>query len=444
MKLKDRILASDFFRLFNFSTDVHKGRTLLLIRTILSCVASPLTTGALYTAFLAENGIDIVRVGIISLIPYISWTLSIFSPMIMARFKKRQGILMISDVIYHGCVILATTIMPLFVEDPTAKTVWFAVFLLIGSTANALLGSGFTSWQLRFIPSGRELNAYVAYNNVISQIISFITAILASVAASILAESANQMSFLFWLRIGAFAMYMIGSALIYLCQQEQPMQIISKDISPLHLLTVPTRHKPFLLTALIVILWSIVGGINANTYTYYLLETVNAPMYLLYLGSFASMMAGLLLTRRFRRLVDNTSPYNMIFLFLILFALTEFPYIFIGENGLWLYCILVFASNIVGVGFSMGYGSLFYLHLPENSNKDLFSTFWNLSLNLSTLLGSVLGTWLLAIMEAHGTYLIFGNNVYPSQLLILVKVFLFLIAAMYVRRVTPYLMRAGK
>jgi len=444
MTLKERYLLSDFCRIFNFRAEVHRGRTYLLICQILAHIANALTTGALYTAFLAENGIDIVRVGIISFIPYISWTLSVFSPMIMARFKKRQIILMINDVIYYGCLILATTIMPLFVEDPAAKTIWFAVLLFIGNASNALLGSGYTTWHLRFIPEGRDLNAYVAYNNVFSQVLNCLTSIVASVAATALAANAHQMTFLFWLRIGAFLLFMIGSSLIYLCQREVPTKVVTTHVSPLHLITEPVRHKPFLMVALITILWNICCGINSNTYNYYMLETVGAPMAVLYVGSVASMLGGLFLTRPFRRIVDRTSPYFMVALFTLLFALLEFPYMFVDEQGVPLYCVLAALSGLLGVGFSMGFNSFFYLHLPEDSNKDLFSTFWNLVSNLALLLGSAGGTWILAAMETHGSYLILGRSFYPSQLLILVKVACFLVTFLFTRRVTPYLLRCRK
>ena len=68
MTLKERFLYSDFHRVFNYKTPESKGRTLLLWNCAIANVANAVIVGALYTAFLAENGIDIVRVGIISFI----------------------------------------------------------------------------------------------------------------------------------------------------------------------------------------------------------------------------------------------------------------------------------------------------------------------------------------------------------------------------------------
>ena len=120
-------------------------RTLQLINTPTGNIAHALTNGALYTAFLAENGIDIVRVGIITFIPYITWLLSFFSPLILSKFRMRQKVLLFNDTMYYVCVVLATTVMPKIVQDPGQKTFWFAVFLFVGNLVNALFGSGCVS-----------------------------------------------------------------------------------------------------------------------------------------------------------------------------------------------------------------------------------------------------------------------------------------------------------
>ena len=122
MSLAARFRNSDFHRVFNMQSEVNKGRTLTFVNTAMANIANAVVTGALYTAFLAENGIDIVRVGIISFIPYISWMLSIFSPTILSHFRFRQKLLLLNDWIYYGTIVLGTTIMPLFVKDPTART----------------------------------------------------------------------------------------------------------------------------------------------------------------------------------------------------------------------------------------------------------------------------------------------------------------------------------
>lgn len=441
MNIRAIVRDSDFGRVFNFDNEINKGRTLTFANTAIANIANVIITGALYTAFLAENGIDIVRVGIISFIPYISWILSIFSPTILSKFRKRQKLLLLNDFIYYGTIVLATTIMPLFVEDPGAKTVWFAVLVFIGNMSNALVGSGYTSWLIKFVPKDRDLNVYVSWSNMVNLIGANLTGLIASLVATKIAASGNQFWFLFGLRLGAFVLFICGSMMIYLVPKEEPAPPPKEKILPKHVITEPVKHRPFLLTALITVFWGVAVNMNANTYSYYLLETVKAPMAFLYIGSVSSMVCSLCFSGVFRRLMDRISPYRMIAVFLVVNVCTEFLFGMVAPGRVPLYAGLAVVAGLATVGFNMGYNSLFYLHIPENANRDLFATFWNLTVNISAFLGSALGTAILSIFEKHGVYNILGMDFYGSQLLCMVKVVCFAAAFVYLMKVTPVLLK---
>lgn len=439
MALKQRFINSDFHRVFNFRTEESKGRSLMLINLALANIANAVISGALYTAFLAENGIDIVRVGIISLIPYISWLLSVFSPMVLKRFKRRQKALFLNDLIYYSLIVVATTVMPMFVSDPLAKTIWFGVFLFIANAVNAVIGTGYTTWQLRFVPEGRDLNVYVSYNNLVSIVLANSTGIIASFVAGMLAGSPAQMELLVWLRMGSFVLFMIGAVLIYLVIKEKPIEQDVQNVNLLRVITEPVKCRPFILTALITVFWGITTSLNGNTYTYYLLETVGVPIWLTYTGSLVSMVCVLTLSGRMRRYTDRTSPFRMLTVCILAYTLREAVHIFVAPGLTWLYVILSVVDGTANVAFSMGYNGLFYLHLPESGNKDVFSTFWNIAGNVSVFLGSAFGTWLLSLFEAHGVYCIMGMTFYGSQLLCVIKLLMFIGTLLYVRCVTPRL-----
>jgi len=439
MSLRSRFLTSDFYRVFNMKTELTRGRTLTFINTGMANIANAFITGALYTAFLAENGIDIVRVGIISFIPYISWALSIFSPAILSRFRFRQKLLLLNDWIYYGTIVLATTIMPLFVKDPTTRTIWFAVLIFIGNLSNALVGSGYTAWLVRFVPKDRDLNVYVSWSNTVNLICAHLTAISASFAATWIASRGDQFWFLFGLRLAAFVIFITGSSLIYLIPREEPTPPSPVSIRPRQVLMEPLRHKRFALTALITVFWTITVNLNSGTHSYYMLETVKLPMVFLYIGSIATMIASLTLSGRFRRFMDRTSAFRVISTFILANAAIEVFYVMVCPGRGALYVVMCVFSGITEVGFIMGYNTLFYQHLPKDSNNDLFATFWNLTVNISAFVGAALGTWILSRFEARGIINIFGMNFYGSQLLCAVKLMCFLMTFAFVRRVTPAL-----
>lgn len=440
MRLKQCFLDSAFCGVFNFRTEESKVRCMMLMNCVLANIGGAIISGALYTAFLAENGIDIVRVGIISFIPSFSWILSIFSPMVMSRLRKRQKVLFWNDMVYYVTIVLGTTIMPLFVEDSTTKTIWFAVFIFIGNASNAILGNGYSGWSLRFIPKDRALNTFTAYNNLVGQICATTTGILSSVAAAAVAASGNQFWLLFALRMVAFVLYLIGMVLLFLVPKEKPLEVLPERVLPHHVLTEPLKHRPFVLTALITILWTFIGSLHAGTYDYFLLETVKIPIYFLYISSVVAMTAGLLLTGFFRRIVDRISPYRMVLYGVCLYALLEVTYGFITPGRIQLYVLCAAINGVLTVAFSMGYNSLFYLRIPEDCNKDTFSAFWHLAANVAGFIGAALGTYLLSTFERHGVYRLFGMDFYSSQLLCFIKGGCLALMLIYVARITPRLM----
>ena len=438
MSLRQRFLDSEFCRVFNFRDEIHKGRSLTTINMGFANVASAVISGALQTAFLAESGIDIVRVGIISLIPYFCWFLSIFSPMILAQFKKRQKLLLFNDFIYYGSLVFGTTIMPLFVTDYTERTIWFGVFMFIANASNALLGSGYTAWLIRFVPTGRDLNIYTAYTNLFNFLLSNGTGLIAGLAATFIAASGNQFWFLFWLRMAALVLFIGGSCMIYLVPKEEPVEKKAEKFSPLHVITEPLKHRAFRIITIMWMIWNVATGFNCNTYTYFLLETAEFPIVVTYISAFAIMLVSLFGSGLLRRLVDRISPLSMVALSIALFIGTEFASIFVGPGTLWLYVVIAALIGVFTVCFHMGFNSLFYLATPENSNKDLFATFWNLAPNVALFIGSVFGTWMLAIFEAHGTYEFLGMTFYGSQIICGMKVVVMVLTLLYTLRNIKY------
>ena len=188
-----RLRNTLFGLLYNYENEYSTGRACILWSNILGSVSGIFISGTFYTAFLMENGIDIVQVGIISLIPYISWVFNLFTPKLYSKIKRRRYLLLFSSVFYNTCVILATTIMPKFVAEPGARTAWFAVLLLLGNSVNALLGGGATVWQLKFLPKQDDHRSYhlsVIYfvNNLFGTITALGAAFLADALAGLPAQ----------------------------------------------------------------------------------------------------------------------------------------------------------------------------------------------------------------------------------------------------------------
>ena len=433
-KAKDRLVYSDFHRVFNFKTEEHKGASILLINTALSNIANAVVSGTLYTAFLVANGIDIVKVGIITFIPYMTWALSIFSPMIMSHFKKRRAVLLFNSVFYYTCVVLATTVMPMLVKGAGAKTACFAVFLFLGNLSNALLGSGATAWHLHFIPQGRDRNVYVSYTTTFSVVLSTATALIASSVAQSLSGGGHQIWILFWLRIASFVMFVGNALMVYLIPVEYPYAESATRLRFTDLFSKPLREKNFAMTTLFCIFWGIGCNLNAGTWNVYLLDTLGFPMWYPYVGSVVCAVGLIFLSTLVRRFIDKKTEFRSAAIFLSVLMMLEFGCTFITKKTVPLFFIISVISGLTSVGYNTSYNTLFYLNLPENANKDLFATFWNLTINVACFVGGAAGTWILSRFEAHGVYHILGLDFYGSQFLTSIKGLWYAMMIFYVFR----------
>ena len=320
----DKIRYSDFFRVFNFSDDKAKGRSFLLINTFISSIANVFISGVFYTGFLALNGIDIVRVGIIAFIPYIAWGISLFSPVLLSKIKKRRLILIANNIFYYAMVVIATTLMPLFVADYGRRTFWFAVFLFLGNASNALFGSGAAAWHINFLPKGDDRNIYFSYSNLISALVGTTTAITASIIADRLAGSPLQATIITNSRYIAAAVLVASSLLLYLVPKEYPYTSISKKITALDIIRLPVRSRKFILTASIAMLWSCFANINSSTWIYYVLNTVQVGYTYTYIGSIVNAVSSAFLLRFWRRAISLHSWFTMLLFTVFCTAILEF------------------------------------------------------------------------------------------------------------------------
>ncbi len=421
-----------FKRLFNFRDEKSVGRSVNLLYTLLFNLANVFITGTFYTGFLINNGIDIVKVGIITFIPYFCWIFSLFGPRIMQRFKSRRGIMIFNHVFYYSCIVLGTTVMPMFVEDPDARTLWFAIFLVIGNISSALFGSGSSAWMMNFHPEGNDLTSYFSITYLVTNLSNMVMALVASVLADALAGSPAQAQVIVTMRYVSYAVIIIAGLLVYLVPKEYPYPISEKKYSLRDILVQPVQNKAFFYTILIAVFWNFICNMNAGTWTYYVLNTVGMSYMLTYTCTIALAVGGIFLTSPWRRIINRYGWQKMLVVNVLLSGVVEVMCCLFGPESLWLYVVGQIITGINLIGAQINFATVPYANLPKK-DPDIYLTFYSFIVNLGVFAGSALGTWLLARLEQVGT----GIGMYGSQLLVLVKAAGYLAMGIYLWRVMP-------
>ena len=426
---------SEFYRIFNFRDPLCTGRTALLLSTVLASFGNIFITGVFYTGFLSINGIDIVRVGIITFIPYIAWGFSLFTPLIYRKIKRRRGFLLFNHMFYYVCVLLGTTVMPLLVADNGQRTLWFAVFLFAGNVSNALLGSGAFAWQVHFIPDGEDRNAYFSYTNLIGSLVSTVFGIGSSLLADSLAGSPQQAQIIMVLRFVAMGVFVINGLQLYLLPQEFPYH---KEGLPTirEIFTTPFKSRKFLLTAWVAILWNMIANVNGSTWPYYLINTVGLGYTYMYILTVVYTLGNIFLMKYWRRAINRYSWFSVLFFAVFIEGVTEFLIGFSTRQTVWVYVAVSILQGIDFVGLNLVFANLVYINLPRGNN-DSCVTFWNLVCNMAVLAGSMLGAWFLSLVESHGPYTLLGLPFYGSQFLVWIKFISIMLMCVYMRWAIP-------
>ena len=90
-KLREGYKRTGLYRIYNLKDEMAQGRCVMLGSSVITNIIAWMTGSLFYTSFLMANGIDLVKIGIISFVPYIANCFSVFAPAILERFPGGAG-----------------------------------------------------------------------------------------------------------------------------------------------------------------------------------------------------------------------------------------------------------------------------------------------------------------------------------------------------------------
>ena len=203
-----RLRSTGFYRLYNLKDEMAQGRTVMLTSSIIINVIAWMTGSLFYTSFLMENGIDLVKIGVISFVPYIANCFSIFAPSILERFARRRWVLFAGRLTYYTLNILAVTIMPMVVRDQALKMVLFTIIIFAANIINALFSGGYAAWHLNFIPESVRAE-FLASSSIVSGFVGLGMGLVSSLIADAFVASPYAYTIIVALRFAAYGLALV-------------------------------------------------------------------------------------------------------------------------------------------------------------------------------------------------------------------------------------------
>lgn len=376
--------------IYNLKDNDAKGRLISLGSSLMTSFYNVFITGIFYTGFLSMYDISIEGAGIISYIPLIASCTSLFSSIILEKLKKRKKILIASKIYFYAMYILATTLMPQFVTDPTARLWWFGIILFLAYAVYALFSPGFTPWFYTFYPNDNERRTrYITYNQIFSSIMSSAVMLLSAVITDALKGSPAQDTIILVMRYLAFVLVIIDVAM-QACAIEYPYPAGAK-LKFVQIFTLPFQYKKFLYCLLLIFAWHFIAYLNNGLWAYHLLNHFDFSYTLI--NSMSVMYTFILIfTQPFWRGVLRKYSWVKTFgLTCLIWVPTEILFFLMNPTNLYMYVPLCIVQNLLSVGLNLSFSNILYMNLPsENSTAHI--AFYSVGVNLFAFLGLYVGT----------------------------------------------------
>ena len=388
--MRRRFKDSSLHRLFNLKEEKAKGRCVMLTSSVLGNVISWLTGSLFYTSFLMANGIDLVKIGVISFVPYIANLFSVFSPSILERFPRRRWVLFGGRLTFHTLNIFAITIMPMLVHDQNARTACFVALVFAANIINALFSSGYSAWHLNFIPNDIRAE-YFSTTSMIASFIGIGTGLISSLIADAFAASPYAYTIIIALRFVAYAL-----ALVEMWALVQPVEYpYEKTVDHVRLsdiVTKPFAHPKFITTIVIIMTWTFFVNTSASSINYYLLNNVGTTYTYVYFLNMLYPVVMLFLIKPAQRIINRVGWFKTYAVGALLYALPCFLYSFVtAQNYLWMLAIVRISQHVFGVALNTASSNLPFVNMPDTDRTN-YLAFHTIATNAAAFLGMLCGT----------------------------------------------------
>jgi len=386
---KQRGWIGSLCSVYNVKDVNGKGRFCMLISSIVTNLVTQIAGGLFFTSFLLQYGLDKSRIGIFVFIPYMACMFSIFSPLILERFKKRKAILVGGKFAYYFLNIMGITLLPTIVKEPGARIFWFVVITFVANMINHLTAPGFSAWNANFLEEKVRAD-FFASSGCINNAITYAITLGISYVGDMFTGTEHELFVLTLIRYIGFAIAIVD-CIIWLIPKEYPYAVTER-IKISNVIMLPIKNQRFLGTILVMGAHYIVYYLSQGVLNAYILEDLGIS-YTLVNGTNALYFVFYILFSGIVIKIVNKFYWFKTFSFAAMWgAFTFFVYSFVTADKIWLYVVVRALEHILGVFISIILSSLPYVNLPEadRTNYLSFSTLvTNFSIFLSTMLGTV-------------------------------------------------------
>lgn len=381
---------SAFLRTFNLHEEKAKGRSCFLASGILASLAGQLSGGIFYTGFLLSYGINIVNIGIITFVPILTKLLSMFSPFILERFKKRKVILTTLGILANVINILGITVLPNIVMSEAGRVIGFTLLVTLSSAISSIIDPGYSAWHSSFLPNDIRADYFTLSSGINSFVTQGIVLVLSLVTDSF-AGSPVQLQIITGFRYAALIIAILH-VLVLAIPKEYPYERSHDKVKIRHIFTLPFKNKKFLWTVLLVAFYYIGSSFTNASINIFLLQDVGISYSQINLINAVYFLFFIFFGKMWKTFLRKHSWFKTFAFALFLQGPTYLLYAFVTpDNYTWLWFFVRLLQHVLGVAVNTVLASLIYVNLPKKDQTNYIS-FYTIMINMSLFLSMMLGT----------------------------------------------------
>ena len=430
---------------FVVDTDGHAAsRRNLLFGNFFSSIGANLVAGVYFTSLMLAMGASESYIGYTATIGSICGLFQFLSPLIMERFPRRKGLIILLRSIHAFLNIVVIGIIPLLPVANDVKLILFMVTLVIVNITANIAAPGMSIWHFQCLPAHKRTN-FLAINNVTSMIFSYVSAFLAGLLldkfeldAISLWNISPTLSAILLLRVVALITAVIENIFFFKMKEDPyPVSDASNTQKGLKFLLLPLKNRPFMRTISIMIIWTLLTGMIGQYYTIYLLEDVKMSYTLLSLTNVIALPIYFISNPMWSRILARKPWAKVLMAAQLLYTLSFICNALVTASTVWLYFASIFACLLADPGVSLIHTNLVYDNMPAE-NSTTYISLYSVLIQVTAFISQYIGIQIFTL-TGDSTIRLLGMDMCNKQYMNLVTAVLIVFVCLYTKLVSKKL-----
>lgn len=390
------------------------------------------TQQVFFVGFLNANGASDIMIGTVNTIIIACGMLTLVSPFILERMKKRKRYMLTMRLIFGFLHLGVVGVLPFTPFSADVRLTLIIITLVVAAViSHAMIGSGIPVWHMQSVPE-RFRAAHFAYTSMGNHVIIILSMLSAGLLLDNMSAGGRELYAFFIIRMVALLFIIIDVA-IFTRISEMPYESPEKRMALKAFIMLPLKHKPFLMMMLIMVFWNFTIALVGTYYTSYLLDTLGLSYRFISIVSSGATALLVLATPLWKRVVTNTSWLKALGLSLLTYSFFVGGYGFVFRENVWLYVVCVAGISITAPGINLAIMSLPFLHTPQE-NQTMFISLFSATNTIAMFLGVAVGNTLMVFTQ-NLSIEIFGLTFINKQLICVLQGIILFAVAFHVFRI---------